>query len=402
MDDNNRVVGHGNITKLKCHICGGSHLTLFELYSRLRRVTSDCKPWPSGGKLAICHSCGGIQKPVTPEWQSETECIYREYSIYHQSNGVEQRVFDQNSDRLASRSSKILQSVCLVAPLPEAGKQLDIGCGNGALLREFHDQFPKWKLFGTELNDKYKKEVESIRNVEKVYISGNLLAISETFHCITMVHVLEHIVSPQKFLVMVRNLLEEGGLLIIEVPCFQKNPYDLLIVDHSTHFTESTLSELLVNSGFQILTVSTEWVPKELTIVATKDILLEQGSVLSTIISPACNHIKRSMEWLTQNITDSMRESQKGNFGIFGTSISATWLFTELCGCTNFFVDEDPTRIGKMHMGRPIYSPKEIPEGSVVFLPFCPDQAEKIKSRLSGIKKNILFISTPKIDASSL
>ena len=200
MVENNSNLSIIHDTVHQCHICGHSHLDIFKKYSRFHRVTSDCKPWAQGGNLAICPSCGCVQKLIGAAWQSETDQIYQEYTIYYQSGGEEQATFEQESGLSSSRSEKILKSVNLALSFPDHGKLLDIGCGNGALLRHFNQIFPQWKLSGTELNEKYKKIVESIPNVESLYICDDPDPIKNTFDCITMVHVLEHIIHPEKFL----------------------------------------------------------------------------------------------------------------------------------------------------------------------------------------------------------
>ena len=139
-----------------------------------------------------------------------------------------------------------MKSVNLALSFPDHGKLLDIGCGNGALLRHFNQIFPQWKLSWTELNEKYKKIVESIPNVESLYICDDPDPIKNTFDCITMVHVLEHIIHPEKFLEKICGKLNDKGVLIIEVPFFKKNPYDLLIAESIVSIsTEETLSALL-------------------------------------------------------------------------------------------------------------------------------------------------------------
>jgi SAM-dependent methyltransferase len=380
----------------KCHICGNPHLDIFKKYSRFHRVTSDCKPWVRGGTLAVCLSCGCVQKLIDAAWQSETDQIYREYTIYYQSGGEEQATFEQESGFSSSRSLKILNSVHSLLSLPDYGMELDIGCGNGALLRHFNQIFPQWNLYGTELNDKYKKIVESIPNVESLYICDDPEHLKNTFDCITMIHVLEHIIHPQKFLETICGKLNDRGVLIIEVPFFKKNPYDLLIADHCTHFTEKTLSVLLKKSGFKIFYTSTEWVPKELTIIAVKN-LNGEDEAISLKKDNLRKEVLTCIEWLDSNINDSATLAKLGVFGIFGTSIAASWLFSEMQGEVAFFVDEDPNRIGKMHLGCPIYHPKNVPENSFVFIPFCPEQANKIKTRLAAHPSDVHFVVPSKL-----
>jgi hypothetical protein len=72
-----------------CQVCGGQ-LQKVDAYSHLPRVTSDCKPWPSGGTLALCVECGAIQKIPDAVWLDEISRIYKDYQIYQLSGGSEQ------------------------------------------------------------------------------------------------------------------------------------------------------------------------------------------------------------------------------------------------------------------------------------------------------------------------
>ena len=81
--------------------------------------------------------CGATQKLVDDAWRKDVVRIYEGYAIYHQGAGAEQAVFDQGSGAAQSRSERIVGRLGGVLDLPESGRLLDIGCGNGAFLRAF-------------------------------------------------------------------------------------------------------------------------------------------------------------------------------------------------------------------------------------------------------------------------
>lgn len=72
-----------------CLVCNASTVRIVPGFETLHRVTSDCKSWPDGGHLCVCDACGCIQSLINANWHAEAEQIYKQYTIYHQSDGAE-------------------------------------------------------------------------------------------------------------------------------------------------------------------------------------------------------------------------------------------------------------------------------------------------------------------------
>jgi SAM-dependent methyltransferase len=380
----------------QCHVCASRKIHFIKEYQGFHRVTSDCKPWPKGGKLLLCEECGCVQKAIDFVWQREIDEIYTNYSIYHQAEGAEQPVFNQNSGQSASRSSILIEKLSSQLPLPESGRLLDIGCGNGALIRAFSHQFPNWGMIGTELNEKYRSQVESIHGVESMK-TCHPTDIDGTFDIITMVHVLEHVPNPVGFLHELRSKLDKQSRLVIEVPNYLRNPFDLLIADHSTHFTADSLSSVVRAAGFHVEFVTSEWIPKELTLVATKS-GEDQGKADNRSLNEDA-HAPLALSWLERLVQESQSLAKQNTFGIFGTSIAGTWLHQELNSQDSFFVDEDPTRVGKLYMDIPVYHPKDVPLGSLVYLPTPSNLGNPLKCRLQDLLKQARIQTAPALPA---
>jgi SAM-dependent methyltransferase len=393
-----------------CHLCGATGLLEFPAFRAFRRITSDCRPWPAGARLCSCPSCGSVQKIVDEEWNREVAELYAGYAIYDQAAGAEQAVFDQATGAAASRSTRLLTALRNAVELPAAGRMLDVGCGNGAMLRAFGNAVRGWSLAGTELDGKYRGAVESIPGVQSLHTCPPWEAPGE-FDVITMIHVLEHIPRPEAYLTQLLAKLRPGGMLVVELPHHVANPFELLIADHCTHFAAETAAALLHRAGFEVVQTADDWVPKELTLVArrppwsagachgfSESVIGCDGLRASTTDrvetslaksgdkpphSKVIDCVSARIAWLAQISATARKLSKQRPVGLFGTSIAGTWLLGELDGAAAFFVDEDPHRIGKRWHDLPVYHPREIPAGSCVMVPLPTTLAASIARRIA-------------------
>lgn len=357
-------------------------------FDRLRRVASDCRPWPSGGLLGVCGLCATVQKLVDQEWRNEAKVIYSQYDIYHQSpGGAEQVVFDQNSGASSPRSKRILEFVMGLSPFPVTGRMIDIGCGNGAMLRAFSTMTPDWELNGFEPNLRSRGTVLSIPGVKEIY-SGSFPEVPGTFDFISIIHTLEHIENPVSFLTEVREKLAPEGWLLIEVPYFPDNPFDLLIADHCTHFSVATLLSVLVAAGLEAVSICTDIVAKEMTALARQ--AAKAGAISAMTTSPSVvgenyRTVEIALHWFETVLAEARTIADKGKFGLFGTSISANWLFGELENWIEYFVEEDPNRIGTIYRGRPVRHPADVPQGGNVYMVLPRPLAAQIVHRINPV-----------------
>ena len=135
-------------------------------------------------------------------------------------------------------------------------KVLDFGSGNGGFLK-LTKNISK-KVLGVEL----EKAIIPFYKEENISLENNVDNINEKFDIITSFHVIEHIKEPLKILDKLKNLLEDNGRLIIEVP----NANDALLTIYeneafsnftywSCHlylYTHHTLNLLAKQAGFEV------------------------------------------------------------------------------------------------------------------------------------------------------
>ena len=140
------------------------------------------------------------------------------------------------------------------------GKILDIGCGDGSLLK-FMEELG-WETYGIDFSGdstRYAREVLGL-NV----FPGRLEEVSypeDFFDIIIFFHVLEHLSDPLDTLKKVLPLLKADGVLLIEVPnfasfearIFRSRWIGIDAPRHLYHFTPRTLEAMLKSAGFNAI-----------------------------------------------------------------------------------------------------------------------------------------------------
>lgn len=377
---------------LVCKLCGKHGLTEIPKLDTLLGVTSDDRLWKESGSILFCSGCGHVQKMIDENWEQNATEVYSEYALYQSSGGAEHVVFHDSMPK--PRSHFLLERLRDQIVIPEKGRMLDVGCGNGPLLRSFGKTFPQWSLVGFEPSERYRADVQCIPSVESFH-SGTIAQIPGSFDLIALYYVLEHLPSPAQYIEELMGKLRPNGLLVVVVPNYLENPFDLLVIDHCSHFRADSLSFFMKNSGLDVLDASTEWIPRAIAAVgknsaSKRSIAIQKGEDI-----PA--KVQESLDWLNRVANDARSRAKGGDFGIFGTATAGSWLAGVLGESVKFFVDEDSARTGpgKSHLGRPVYQPVNVPPHKPIYLALPPALAKILFDRLQPAYPELQFILPP-------
>jgi 2-polyprenyl-3-methyl-5-hydroxy-6-metoxy-1,4-benzoquinol methylase len=371
---------------MKCIYCESKNLVREPSFSDFRTITSDVKPWRRGLNIAICKDCGFPQAEVNDDWQKSASEIYSDYASYYQTSDNDQTVFIDGA--ASGRGDLFVDSVVQTSQTKQGGAVLDFGCGAGTLLWSFAKLRSDFNLFGFDLDDRELKKLSAIPNFNELLVGE--LDKNLKFDLISMSHSLEHLVSPIETMKLLGAMLNENGHLVIAVPDCSKDPFKLLIADHCSHFSVPTLTLFLERAGFEVVRIESRIETRECWAVCKPS----KTATTSIGANPNTVWVGESVRWLNEVKNHASSLAKSKSFGIFGTSINALWLFGELELDVKFFVDEDPSRVGKKLYGRPVIEPSEVMPGSTVYLPFITTLAEKIAIRLNS--RNITWAVPPK------
>jgi SAM-dependent methyltransferase len=373
-------------------MCGALKLVPLPEFETIPRITSDCRTFPAGGRLAVCGACGGVQKYPDDQWLAEIEEIYDAYAAYYQADGDEQIILDSRSGTVRRRSDVIVERLIDSRQLPSSGKALDIGCGSGVTLSALSRVLPGWSFCGQDLDERNETRLTTISGFKNLFVCKPS-DIPDQYDLITLIHSLEHFSSPGDLLQSLRAKLAPGGILLVQVCDTVRNPYDLLIADHLSHFSSDTLRLLADNSGFEVQAVETGWVNKELSMIAVDREISSRPSTFaaSEDAEYVLDRVRTQLHWLAAMAEDAGRQGTAGgDLGIFGTSICATWLAGILGERVGFFVDEDPSRQGKEFMGKPVLAPNKVNPQSRVYMALVPEIALHIGERLKALPLQLI------------
>ena len=144
-------------------------------------------------------------------------------------------------------------------PYGGTGKSLlEVGCGTGSDLDWARQR--GWDVHGLELSQS-AVEIAKKQGLDvqcSTFENANLSANS--FDCITMSQVLEHLYSPRLALERCHQLLRPGGLILLAVPKFDSWTrhamgnywHNLQFPIHLYHFNQPVLERMVQDAGFQV------------------------------------------------------------------------------------------------------------------------------------------------------
>lgn len=103
--------------------------------------------------------------------------------------------------------------------LPQKGRSLDFGCGNGVFTNIIKTALPNWEVYGVEISP------TAIKNAKKKFPNCNFFEISEadkhtgSFDLLFSHHVIEHIQNLEETFSIINNYLKPSAYQLHILPC---------------------------------------------------------------------------------------------------------------------------------------------------------------------------------------
>jgi len=196
----------------------------------------------------ICKKCGIVEVFPLPKME-----IYDDY--YKNSFPFDYPLMDERQKFSYNFLKNYLDG--------KKGTIFDIGAGHGYFLSHFKQD--GWTCSGVEINSKLVNEAKKkygINIINSKIEAFQSTMLSQNYDLVTFSHVLEHLFNPGKIFEQIKNLLNNEGLLYIEVPSIEmaskhEGPVELMAFTHIRHFSEVSLAKFLESHGFRKIQIKT-------------------------------------------------------------------------------------------------------------------------------------------------
>lgn len=273
------------------------------------------------------------------------------------------------------RSQVELDTLARLANLPAKGRLLDYGCGKGGFLARFQQRYPGWQLTGLDVSERYRPFVEAVTGPGRFHACplAGVPDVQGPFDLVTMFFVAEHLVEPQATLRRIAAMLAQDGLLYLAVPNVLVNSIDAFLADHLSHFSAPSLTVLLHRAGLRPIVLSEHHQLGQLVVMAVPEPAFAERHaerVTSDVVDAYARKIRDAVGgWVDcgRRLEEFLRgRTREGGLAVYGAGVFGSYLALNAGAAADAitcFLDQNPFKVGKEHMGRPVVHPTQLPSG---------------------------------------
>jgi SAM-dependent methyltransferase len=214
---------------LTCAVCGGASWLELPAVGP-PSMASDWRVVPAQLVRRGCAVCGAVRSDAT----GHGDLFTHGYALY---------AHGPDDERDQARQEQYAAWIVAALEDRQPHQLLDVGCGNGSLLRALGRLWPSTTLMGCDLS---RESVEYGRRSGLTLWARPAAGLPPDVRvdlAIT-VNVIEHTADPLSFLISLRERLSPGGLLVLVCPDGAVADVELLVADHVHSFARPHLERL--------------------------------------------------------------------------------------------------------------------------------------------------------------
>jgi SAM-dependent methyltransferase len=373
-----------------CRACARPAPELLHRATHDETLTSESKVRRGRLEIYLCPGCAHVMSEAGG-LADVADYYGREYDSLLESAEADDLYDLDARGQPIYRSQVQLDNLGRLANLPAKGRLLDFGCGKGAFLARFQRQHPGWDVAGCDVSARYRPFVEPITGPERFGVTplDEARLPAGPYDLVTMFFVAEHLADPAATLGRVAGALAPAGFLYLTVPNVLVNSIDAFLADHLSHFSVPSLTTLLRRCGLRPVVVSEHHQLGQITLMAAREPAFtgaawEPGGAEAAAYAAALRTAIARWVDCGARLDAFLRERPPaaGGLAVYGAGVFGSYLALaagaarETIAC---FLDQNPFKIGRTHLERPILHPREIPAGvTEVLVGLNPGRAREI------------------------
>ena len=224
-----------------CVICGGTRWTPLPNPGS-RSMASDWRIVDEPLARMVCDTCGLARRLPT----TDSLALYESgYALYAHAPG---------DSREQARQAEYARWIAGTIATPPS-RVLDVGCGNGSLLRALRQCWPNADLLGCDPSG----EAIAAGSAEGVRLwRGDALDLPRDLavDLVVTVNVIEHTIDPLPFVAALARAVVPDGRVIVICPDGGRPGLELLFVDHLFSFGRAHLEAMMRRGGLEVIAAS--------------------------------------------------------------------------------------------------------------------------------------------------
>lgn len=371
---------------VECRVCG-TDIDQPSLDLPAPALTSTYEQVAMSTRVYVCASCGHVQSPNLPDiaafYDTRFKCT------------LDSEAFDQIAeirDGVPRYRTDIQAELALKIVSPPAGARiLDFGAAKAATLRKIWARRPDISPHVFDVSEDYRSSWSAWLPADAIATYVVPRSWRGRFDVVMAHYVLEHVPDPVATLSDISELLAPGGRLYFSVPNWVENIGDLLVAEHTNHFTDVSIRRVVHEAGLAVDVLDAASLPYGFAVVCRT--LEGEDMVVANRIKNSVDHAREAASALQRacnRIDTEFSSRHKRHSAVFGAGFYGAFLLARMpdrlgVACC---IDNNPHLWGKSLFGVHVVSPEMLPTSTeVVYVGLNPARAQAIVASVGALQR---------------
>lgn len=239
-----------------CDFCGARDYEVIH-----RKVRDFDLNWPDTFSVVLCNNCGLAFRTPRPKGNSMSVYYPANYNPFNpkQVTGPLARLKQFMEQRKAKKVRRLLNTDASI---------FDVGCSYGGFLDQLR-HLGYVKLYGIDADSGSIAYARDVLQLNVDVASFEEVKVKESYDCVIMKYVLDHLASPAAAFEKLTRVLKRGGYFILQLP--NRDSWEARILGkywhgweiprHYVYFTRENILQYANKFGFRLISVEHEATP---------------------------------------------------------------------------------------------------------------------------------------------